>query len=74
MEIARWVNSRKAKMNFDLDMGAVGLIATMLLFWVGLIALAIWPVEALLDFQRLADIQVVVRLPVSQIQQVGDHD
>lgn len=46
----------------------------MLLFWVGLIALAIWLVETLLDFQRLADIQVVVRLPVSQIQQVGDHD
>lgn len=54
-------------------MGVVGLIVTMLLFWVGLIVLAIWPVEALLNSQSLTDIQVVVRLPVSQIQQVGDH-
>lgn len=34
-------------MNFDLDLGAVGLIVTVLLFWVGLIALAIWLVGLL---------------------------
>lgn len=34
-------------MNFGLDMGPVGLIVTTLLFWVGLIALAIWLVGLL---------------------------